>query len=57
LVELTKKYYEKKARQLADKLDKLSEKQDVSGERKENSAENRKRLTLISKKFRKNLKI
>jgi hypothetical protein len=49
LVELTKKYYvEKKARQLADKLDKLSEKQDKL-RRKENSAENRKRLTLISK--------
>jgi hypothetical protein len=41
LVELTKKYYvEKKARQLADKLDKLSEKQD--------KAENEKK-TLLKK--------
>ncbi|WP_297508454.1 DUF4175 family protein [Flavobacterium sp.] len=40
LVELTKKYYvEKKAEQLADKLDKLSEKQDKLAENdKENSA-------------------
>lgn len=42
LVELTKKYYvEKKAEQLADKLDKLSEKQDKLSEKKEeeNTAE------------------
>jgi hypothetical protein len=41
LVELTKKYYvEKKAEQLADKLDKLSEKQDQLSEKdKENNAE------------------
>lgn len=41
LVELTKKYYvEKKAEQLADKLDKLSEKQDkMANDDKQNSAE------------------
>jgi len=44
LVELTKKYYvEKKAQQLADKLDKLSEKQDkLSDSEKENSLEKQK---------------
>jgi DNA-binding transcriptional regulator of glucitol operon len=57
LVELTKKYYvEKKARQLADKLDKLSEKQDKRRTKKENSAEKQKALTDFEK-FRKNLKI
>jgi hypothetical protein len=44
LVELTKKYYvEKKAGQLADKLDKLSEKQDKLAEN-ENSAEKQKAI-------------
>jgi hypothetical protein len=46
----------RKAGQLADKLDKLSEKQDKLAEN-EKLLKNRKRLTLISKKFRKNLKI
>jgi hypothetical protein len=46
LVELTKKYYvEKKAEQLADKLDKLSEKQDQQSEKdKENNAEKQEEI-------------
>jgi hypothetical protein len=46
LVELTKKYYvEKKAEQLADKLDKLSEKQDkLSEDEKDNNAEKQEEI-------------
>ncbi|NGY36707.1 hypothetical protein FQU23_004180 [Flavobacterium sp. XN-5] len=46
LVELTKKYYvEKRAEQLADKLDKLSEKQDkLADNEKDNSAEKQKNI-------------
>ncbi|RZJ74137.1 MAG: hypothetical protein EOO45_09355, partial [Flavobacterium sp.] len=45
LVELTKRFYvEKKAEQLADKLNKLAEKQDKLSESKENSAEKQQEI-------------
>ncbi|PKH67214.1 hypothetical protein CXF59_12740 [Flavobacterium sp. ALD4] len=58
LVELTKKYYvEKKALQLADKLDKLSEKQDKLAENeKENSAEKQKAINSDFEKIQEELK-
>lgn len=58
LVELTKKYYvEKKAEQLADKLDKLSVKQDKLAENeKENSAEKQKGINSDFEKIQKELK-
>lgn len=58
LVELTKKYYvEKKAEQLADKLDKLSEKQDKLAENeKENSAKKQKAINSDFEKIQEELK-
>jgi hypothetical protein len=56
LVELTKKYYvEKKARQLADKLDKLSRSRIRRTKRK--PAVKQKAINSDFEKFRKNLKI
>lgn len=57
LVELTKKFYvEKKAEQLADKLDKLSEKQeDLSNKDKENSAEKQEEINKEFDKIQKEL--
>ncbi|TDE04885.1 DUF4175 family protein [Flavobacterium hiemivividum] len=58
LVELTKKYYvEKKAEQLADKLDKLSEKQDkLADNEKDNSAEKQKNINAEFDNIRDELK-
>lgn len=58
LVELTKKYYvEKKAQQLADKLEKLSEKQDkLSDSGKENSFEKQNDITADFDKLKEELR-
>jgi hypothetical protein len=58
LVELTKKYYvEKKAEQLADKLDKLSEKQeDLSNKEKENNSEKQNEINKEFDKIQEDLK-
>ncbi|WP_395043377.1 DUF4175 family protein [Flavobacterium sp.] len=58
LVELTKKYYvEKKAQQIADKLDKLSEKQDKLSENdKENSTEKQEEINKEFDKIQEELK-
>jgi hypothetical protein len=58
LVELTKKYYvEKKAEQLADKLDKLSQKQDkLSDNEKENSIEKQKEIGADFEKLKEELR-
>jgi hypothetical protein len=58
LVELTKKYYvEKKAQQLANKLDELSEKQDkLSDSEKENSLERQEHIGSDFDKFKEELR-
>ncbi|MET0759011.1 MAG: hypothetical protein ABWZ56_01210, partial [Flavobacterium sp.] len=58
LVELTKKYYvEKKAEQLADKLDKLSEKQEeLSNKDKENNTEKQNEINKDFDKIQEDLK-
>ena len=58
LVELTKKYYvEKKAEQLADKLDKLSEKQDkLSDNEKENNTDKQEEINKEFDKIQEDLK-
>ncbi|RTY95880.1 DUF4175 family protein [Flavobacterium sp. GT3R68] len=58
LVELTKKYYvEKKAEQLADKLDKLSEKQeDLSNKEKENNTDKQSEINKEFDKIQEDLK-
>jgi hypothetical protein len=58
LVELTKRYYvDKKAEQIADKLDKLSEKQDkLSDNEKENKQENQKEINDAFDKIQEDLK-
>jgi hypothetical protein len=58
LVELTKKYYvEKKAEQIADKLDKLSEKQDkLAADDKENNAEKQNEINKEFDKIQEELK-
>ncbi|MBC7605690.1 MAG: hypothetical protein H7199_01865 [Burkholderiales bacterium] len=58
LVELTKKYYvEKKAEQLADKLDKLSEKQEqLSEKEKENNADKQEEINKEFDKIQEDLK-
>lgn len=58
LVELTKKYYvEKKAEQLADKLDKLSDKQEeLSNKEKENSEEKQNEISKEFDKIQEDLK-
>jgi hypothetical protein len=58
LVELTKKYYvEKRAQQLADKLDKLAEKQDkLSDIEKENTLEKQKDIAVDFDKFKQELR-
>ncbi|WP_348800157.1 hypothetical protein [Flavobacterium adhaerens] len=58
LVELTKRYYvEKKAEQLADKLDKLSQKEDkLSQNEKENSADEQQKLNQEFNTIREELK-
>lgn len=58
LVELTKKYYvEKKAEQLADKLDKLSEKQeDLSNKEKENNVDKQNEINKEFDKIQEDLK-
>jgi hypothetical protein len=59
LVELTKKYYvEKKAQQLADKLDKLSVKQDrLSDSEKDNSVGKQKDISADFYKFKEELRL
>jgi archaellum component FlaC len=56
LVELTKKYVEKKARQLADKLDKLSEKQDKLAENEKENAVKQKAINSDFEKIQEELK-
>jgi hypothetical protein len=58
LVELTKKYYvEKKAEQIADKLDKLSEKQDkLAADDKENNADKQNEINKEFDKIQEELK-
>lgn len=58
LVELTKKYYvEKKAEQLADKLNKLSEKQDkLSQNEKENKLDKQEEINSVFDKIQEDLK-
>lgn len=58
LVELTKRYYvEKKAEQIADKLDKLSEKQEaLSDDKKENSIEKQNEINKEFDKIQEDLK-